>query len=116
MAGEHVLQGGVHDRGCAWQGACVVGRHAWCQGICGRGACMTGGMHGRGDMHGRVGICGRWEACMLQQILRDKVNEQAVHILLECILVMSQGLLGLFCLIETRDRIEIITRTALLFE
>ena len=30
--------------------------------------------------------------------------------------VMSQGLLGLCCLIETRDRIEIITLTATSFE
>ena len=29
-----------------------------------------------------------WQACMSQQILRDKVNERAVRILLECILVM----------------------------
>ena len=29
---------------------------------------------------------------------------------------MSQGLLGLCCLIETRDHIEIITITAVLFE
>ena len=28
-------------------GACVVGRHAW-QGVWGRGACVAGGMHGRG--------------------------------------------------------------------
>ena len=30
--------------------------------------------------------------------------------------VLSQGILGLCCLIETRDHIEIITRTALLFK
>ena len=29
---------------------------------------------------------------------------------------LSQGLLGLCCSIETRDHIEIITRTAVLFE
>ena len=42
-------------------------------GVCGRGVCVAGGgMHGRGHA---------W------QILQDTVNEQAVRILLECILV-----------------------------
>ena len=44
-------RGHVHGRGCAWQGACVEGGvhgrggHAW-QGVCvwQRGACMAGGM------------------------------------------------------------------------
>ena len=40
---------------------------------------MAGGMHGRGSMRGRGGHA--W------QILRDTVNERAVRILLECILV-----------------------------
>ena len=55
-------------RGCAWQGgACVVGGgHAWW------GVCIAGGMCGGGRA---------W------QILRDTVNERAVCILLECILV-----------------------------
>ena len=39
------------------------------------GGCMAGGIHGRGS-------------CMPQQILRDMVNERAVRILLECILVI----------------------------
>ena len=39
----------------------------------GRGACVAGGVHGRGH---------EW------QILRDMVNEQAVSILLKCILVL----------------------------
>ena len=34
--------GGVHGRGCAWQGACMS------EGVHGRGACMVGGVHGRG--------------------------------------------------------------------
>ena len=70
------MAGGVHGRGVhggghpwqgdAWQGACMVGAwqrwgHAWQRGVCGRR---------------RV-----W------QILRDTVNERAIHILLECILV-----------------------------
>ena len=83
--------------GCAWQG-CVCGRgHAW-QGVCmaGKGACIAGGVHGRGaciagGVHGRGHV---WQGGMhsgggghVWQILRDTVNEQAVHILLECILV-----------------------------
>ena len=51
-------------------GMCGRGR-----GVCGRG-CMAGGMQGRG-------------ACVPQQILRDTVNERAVRILLECILVKA---------------------------
>ena len=49
--------------------------------------CMAGG---HGGMRGRDvcggGIRGRG-ACMAQQILWDTVNERAVRILLECILV-----------------------------
>ena len=50
--------GGVHGRGCAWQegvcgrGVCVAGGMHGRRGVHGRGACMVGGMHGRG-MHGR---------------------------------------------------------------
>ena len=61
----------------------------------GRGACVVGGMHGGGW---GVGMCGG-EACMAGgcawrggrawQILRDTVNERAVRILLECILVYT---------------------------
>ena len=76
------------SRGHAWQGG-GCGGHAW-QGACMTGGCV-GGMHGRvvcmgggaclvGGMHGR-------EGCMPQQTLRDTVNERAVRILLECILV-----------------------------
>ena len=80
---------GVH--GC--RGACVVaGGCAWLWGVyCCRGACVVvggvhgcgGGMHGcgrGGGMHGCRGLhgCG---------IRRDTVNERAVRILLECILV-----------------------------
>ena len=54
-------------------GVCMAGGvrgrgHAW-QGVRGRGACVAGGGH----------VC---------QILRDTVNEWAVRILLECILVV----------------------------
>ena len=63
------LSGGMRGRG-----ACVAGR-----GVCvAGGACEAGGMHGRGVAH-----------TFPQQILRDTVNERAVRILLECILVGS---------------------------
>ena len=85
-------------KGCAWQG----GMHSG--GVHGRGACMAGGMRGGGSMHGMVGVGvhGRgyawWGACVAGggvcvagghawHILRDMVNEWAVRILLECILV-----------------------------
>ena len=67
MAGEACMAGGLH----------------------GRGACMAGGMHGR---EGR-GACMAGKGVYMAgghawQILRDTVNERAVRILLECILVM----------------------------
>ena len=73
-------RGGMHGRwGCTWQGACIAGG-----GMHGRGACMAGGMCGRGHA---------WQGCVRGmphwQILRDMVNERAVHILLECILVCN---------------------------
>ena len=55
-------------------GACVVGGHVWQGGVHGRGACVAGGHV--------------WHACPPWQILRDTVNERAVYILLECILVL----------------------------
>ena len=33
----HACHGGMHGRGCAWQGACMAG------GVHGRGVCMAGG-------------------------------------------------------------------------
>ena len=53
----------------------------------GRGACVAGGMHGR-------------EVCMPPQILRDTVNERAVRILLECILVNDTFDSQLICTIS----------------
>ena len=83
LRGGASLQGGV--LGC--RGACmVVGGmcgcrgHAWLWGACmvagGVGPCVVvGGVHGgRGDVRG---------------IRRDTVNERAVRILLECILVST---------------------------
>ena len=64
VAGRACVAGGdMNGRGHAWQGG-----SAWQGGMCGRG-----GMHDRGHV---------W------QILRDTVNERAVRILLECILVV----------------------------
>ena len=77
--------------GHAWQGACVVGGmhgggvwwgvhgrgHAMAGGVCGGGNAWQGGVHGRGH----ASHTPPW------QILRDTVNEWAVRILLECILV-----------------------------
>ena len=69
----------MRDGGYAWQGVCVAGGSCMAEG-----ACVAGGR----VWHG--GVCGRG-ACMAhthpQQILRDTVNEWAVRILLECILV-----------------------------
>ena len=54
---------------------------------------MAGGVDGRGHGWQLAGVCGRG-ACVAEggrawQILRDTVNERAVRILLECILVNS---------------------------
>ena len=82
--------GGVHGgRGCVWWwGACQVAG----------GMCSGGGMHvGRGACVVAGGMCGCrghacWGACVvaggMHGIRRDTVNEQAVCILLECILVI----------------------------
>ena len=89
----------MHGRGGqAWQGGMYGSRDVHGGGVHGRGghawqrwACVAGGMHGRGgafvagDVHGRG-------TCMAHMppppILRDTVNERAVRILLECILVL----------------------------
>ena len=97
-------EGGVHG----FQGACMVaGGHAWLlRGMCG---CQGGGMRGcwgcawflgwqRGHAWqrgcGKGGMHGKGEACMAKgghvwdmMRYRDTINERAVRILLECILV-----------------------------
>ena len=75
----------MHGRGYAWQrgvhgrGACMAGGHVW-QGVC---AWLGAYMAGEG------GQAWQGEVCVPQQILRDTVNERAVRILLECILVLE---------------------------
>ena len=78
------MVGGMCGGGYMWQWG-MVGRHVW------QGVCMAGDMCGREGMHGGRGMHGRgcaWHALPPPpQILRDTVNERAVRILLECILV-----------------------------
>ena len=63
------MAGGMHRRG----------------GVHGRGACVAGVVHGRGGPAWQRGVCVAGGHAW--QILRDTVNEWAVRILLECILV-----------------------------
>ena len=100
--GWHVwLLGGVH--GC-WGDMCG------CQGVC----MVKGGMCGKGGVHSQGGHVWEregawWRGCAWQRGVcvakgdvwwggvwdtmryRDTINEQAVHILLECILVIRSG-------------------------
>ena len=82
VAGEVVCGRGQHGRGHAWWGACMAQGHLWQGCVCGRwgvwqGVCIAGGMHGREG------------ACVAgRSTLQDTLNEWAVCILLECILVM----------------------------
>ena len=95
LQGVCVVAGGacMVARGCAWlRGACMVaegmhgcqracmvaGGHAW---LLGEGVCMVAGWHAwlLGAVHGCKGS--------MHKARRDTVNERAVRILLECILV-----------------------------
>ena len=77
------VAGGMHGRGVCGSGRLLCGRgYAW------QGACMAGDMHGRGAcmaggacMTGGTCVAGR---CAWQE---KRQLQQAVHILLECILV-----------------------------
>ena len=88
------MAGGIHGGGeHAWQGTCVAGGMHGRWGVHGKGhAWWGGGMNGRGVCMARGHM---WQgACMAHtsppwQILRDTVNERAVRILLECILVVQ---------------------------
>ena len=101
LPGACMVAGGVRGSG----GACVVtgGMHG-CWGACmvAGGVCMVAGGHAwlLGGMHGCRGVCvvlGGMRGCRggvhgcrgggVRRIRRDTVNERAVRILLECILV-----------------------------
>ena len=99
VAGGHVwLPGGVH--GC-WGEACVVARrhvwywgHVWWLGAMHGcwGACMVAGGHawllGGAWLPGHAWLLGvHGYGGGMHRIRRDTVNERAVRILLECILV-----------------------------
>ena len=82
--------GSMHGcRGCVWLWvACVIVRGVWLWG----GVHGCGGMHGCGGGHVWLwGVCvWLWGCAWLQGIpRRDTVNERAVRILLECILVVD---------------------------
>ena len=49
---------GMYGRGHAWQGACVVG------GMCGRGACMAGRVHDREGVHATHTPCELNHRCL----------------------------------------------------
>ena len=76
--------------GCAWWGVCMVG------GMHDRGHTWQGGMHGK-----RGGVCGG--GCMVGVCVAGgvrawhTVNERAVRILLECILVLILMRTLMFC-------------------
>ena len=92
----HVQQwgggGDMHGWGHVWQGVCVAdgawqGGHAWWGEACVVGVCVAGEVCVAGDIHGRgacvaEGMCGRGYVWYT-------VNEWAVHILLECIVVFG---------------------------
>ena len=102
--GRAWLLGGVHGcgghawlwgacmvaRGCAWLqgGMCGCEGHAWLWGACtvAWGACVVAG--GCAWLQGACMVAGAWVvAGGIHGIWRDTVNEWAVRILLECILV-----------------------------
>ena len=112
-----VVRGCAWLLGGAWLlGACIVaGGHAWLLGACvvaGGWAWLPGGMRGcwglcivvggvwllgghvwlPGGVHGCQGVHGLWGTCVvvggMHRAQRDTINERAVRILLECILVL----------------------------
>ena len=104
MFGQGYIFTGVCDsvhrgEGMRGQGVCMARGCAWPGGMHGQGAYMAGGMCGGGGGACMVvvGVCVAGEgACMTctppRQILRlwHTVNEWAVCILLECILVLKR--------------------------
>ena len=104
MVGGHAwLPGGMHGcrEVCGCGGACMVGGHAW----------LLGGMHGCQGVHGcrgHVWLPGgcAWLPGGMRGIRRDTVNERAVRILLECILVLNKVLcLSYIFLSAVKERI-----------
>ena len=95
MAGGHAWQGGhvwqgdmcggdMCGRGCAWLGACMVGvcmatGHVWW------GACMAGGAC-VGDMHGRVGMCGRY--CEMRSMSGRYTSYWNAFLYIHCIVML----------------------------
>ena len=76
-----MVAGGMH--GC--RGVCmVVGGHAW---LPGGHAWLLEGMHGQGACVVAGGCA--WLQGGMHRIRQDTVNERAVRILLECILVLK---------------------------
>ena len=96
------------------EGVCGRGVHVWVGGMCGEGHAWQGCVHSgghAGGMSGEGGKCGRghawwgghaWHTCP-PQILRDTVNERAVRILLECILVIKCVLFIVIRIIQKMD-------------
>ena len=83
--GWHAWQGGMGSRGaCGVEGACVAG------GMHGRGHAWWGGMHGKGACV--VGECAWQGACVTQGHAWQERRplQRAVRILLECILVFLE--------------------------
>ena len=80
----------MHGRGHEWQrsGAWHAWQGAW-EGMCG-GENLVGCVWQHGDGGGCVWQGGVHAMHTPQQILQDTVNERAVCILLECILVIIQ--------------------------
>ena len=74
--GGDAWQGGMHDRGHAWQQTGMHGKG----GMCGRGHAWQQGEHAW--QRGGACVAGGHE----WQILRDTVNERVLRILLDCIL------------------------------
>ena len=85
--GGHVC-GGMHGRGCAWQGMCMAegvhgmghGRGMHGRGVCGGGACVAGGhawqghvwwggVLGRRDGHCSERYASYWNALLLWKFL-----------------------------------------------
>ena len=108
-----LLTGGMHGRGCAWQGACMAGGVCFaggmcirgmhgggyaCQGpLCGRGACMAGGMYGKGAMHGRGHAWQEGHVCVAGEMATavDDTHPTGMHSCLYITLRMTLFSLGM---------------------